>query len=199
VQEHIFDPFFTTKPPGKGTGLGMSMVFGFISRSKGHIKIYSEPKIGTTLNLYLPRAHEASEKPLQLNDQTENPAPHGQETILIVDDEEDLLEMAKEYLSALGYQTLTAINASQALEQLNKCAAIDLLFSDVVMPGGINGYELAEQATAKYPKLKVLLTSGFTSAAISKNGQARFNAHLLPKPYQIKELAKQVRARLDSE
>ena len=199
VQEHIFDPFFTTKPQGKGTGLGMSMVFGFISRSKGQIIIYSEPKIGTTLRLYLPRAHEEKADPLQLNNQTESKAPRGHETILIVDDEEDLLELAQDYLAELGYQIVTATNGPQALDQLTKVKNIDLLFSDVVMPGGMNGYELAEQAIAKYPKLKVLLTSGFTSTAIAKNGQAHFEAHLLPKPYQVKELAKQIRARLDSD
>jgi len=199
VQEHIFDPFFTTKPQGKGTGLGMSMVFGFINRSKGHIKIYSEPGIGTTLHLYLPRAYEEGKGSLSSNHQVKSKVPHGQETILIVDDEEDLLELAQEYLMGLGYQVITATNGPQALEQLSKVKEIALLFSDVVMPGGMNGYELAERAIEKHPKLKVLLTSGFTSKALAKNGQARFNARLLAKPYQTAELAQQVRMALDSE
>ena len=199
VQEHIFDPFFTTKPQGKGTGLGMSMVFGFINRSKGQIKIYSEPGIGTTIRLYLPRTCEEKNDSMQPNNQAESKVPRGHETILIVDDEEDLLELAQDYLAALGYQILTATNGPQALEQLSKTKTIDLLFSDVVMPGGMNGYELTERATAKYPKLKVLLTSGFTRAAIAKNGEARFDTHLLTKPYQVKEMAKQIRARLDAE
>jgi len=198
VQEHIFDPFFTTKPQGQGTGLGMSMVFGFIKRSKGHIKIYSEPGIGTTIRLYLPRTFKQGDAP-QSNSKEEAQPPHGQETILAVDDEEDLLELAQEYLINLGYKVVTAKDGHQALEQLAKHANIDLLFSDVVMPGGMNGYELAEQATLKYPKLKVLLTSGFTSKAMAKNGQARFNTHLLVKPYRVAELANRVRKILDLE
>ena len=199
VQEHIFDPFFTTKPPGKGTGLGMSMVFGFIERSKGHIKIYSEPGIGTTLRLYLPHMSAEGEKIQSLNNKEEMAPPHGQERILVVDDEEDLLNLAEEYLMDLGYKVVKAMDGHQALEQLKKSGDIDLLFSDVVMPGGLNGYELAEQATATYPKLKVLLTSGFTSKVMAKNGQARFSAHLLVKPYPVAELAKQVRKILDLE
>ncbi len=198
VQENIFNPFFTTKPQGKGTGLGMSMVFGFISRSKGHIKIYSEIDIGTTIHLYLPREVEKNEQLPLVKKKDERDVPHGQETILVVDDEEDLLELAQDYLTELGYRIITAKNGAQALEQLAKVKGIDLLFSDVVMPGGMNGYELAEQAVVKNPNLKVLLTSGYTSATLAKNGQARFNKTLLGKPYQVKELAKQVRIALDS-
>ena len=125
--------------------------------------------------------------------------PYGQETILVVDDEEGLLELAQELLEAQGYHVLTALNGKEALEQLDKDPTIDLLFSDVVMPGDINGYELAEQATASRPQLKVLLTSGYTQKALAHNGQARFNANLLSKPYSQTGLAKRVRAMLDGQ
>jgi len=195
-QEHIFEPFFTTKPHGKGTGLGLSMVFGFVKRSGGHIKVYSESGIGTTFRLYLPRAKGAEIPAEQPVKQTE-PLPHGDEIILAVDDEPELLAIVVEHLEDLGYRLLTANDGKQALQQLKKEPAIDLLFSDVVMPGGINGYELAEKATTNRPELKVLLTSGYTEKAVTHNGHARFNANLLSKPYTQIELAKRVRAILD--
>jgi len=158
-QDKIFDPFYTTKEVGKGTGLGLSMVFGFITRSHGHINIYSEFGIGTTLNLYLPRAVGQAQAENN-TDQEHAVLPAGNETILVVDDEEALLELAQESLEAQGYQVLIATDGKQALERLAGDVSISLLFSDVIMPGGMNGYQLAEQATAKWPDLKVLLTSG---------------------------------------
>jgi PAS domain S-box-containing protein len=194
-QEHIFEPFFTTKEQGKGTGLGLSMVFGFIKRSRGCINVYSEPGVGTTFRIYLPRAEgdiQATERhPMPLE-----ALPTGSETILAVDDESALLELAREALEALGYRVLTATDGSQALQLLDENPTIDLLFSDVVMPGGINGYELAEEATSRRPELKVLLTSGYTERAISRNGQVRFDANLLSKPYTYAELAHRVHAML---
>lgn len=195
-QERIFEPFFTTKPPGKGTGLGLAMVFGFVKRSGGHIKIYSEFGIGTTFRLYLPRFRGKAQPP----DTSSTPAlmmPHGQETILLVDDEIALLEMVEETLHALGYTVLTATSGKQALAILAQEPGIELLFSDVVMPGGMNGYELAEQACRSRPELKVLLTSGYTEMAVARNGQARFNATLLNKPYTLIKLAQRVREILD--
>jgi CheY-like chemotaxis protein len=194
--EHIFEPFFTTKPEGKGTGLGMSMVYGFTQRSKGYIKAYSEPGIGTTVRLYLPRSGDQVQESTRPTDKKTG-LPRGNEVILIVDDEADLLELAKDHLETLGYHTIVAENGKQALQKLAEAEHIDLLFSDVVMPGGINGYELAEQATTKRPELKVLLTSGFTKKAIAKNGQAQFSATLLNKPYSKAELAWRVRETLD--
>ncbi len=193
--EHIFEPFFTTKPEGRGTGLGLSMVYGFVQRSKGYIKAYSEPDIGTTIHLYLPRsggqpqnsAHSANNEAI---------LPKGTESILVVDDEADLVEIASNHLESLGYQTVVAGSGRQALQILHESRQIDLLFSDVVMPG-MSGYELAQQATAKNPKLKVLLASGFTKKAVAQNGQARFSASLLSKPYGKAELARRVREALD--
>ncbi len=195
-QNRIFEPFFTTKAQGKGTGLGLAMVFGFIKRCKGHIKVYSEPNIGTTFRIYLPKAEAENLPDKQTKIQT-GKLPRGIETLLAVDDEADLLELAKESLQEQGYRVITATNGNQALEKLTEEPSIKLLFSDIVMPGGINGYELAEQATRQYPELKVLLTSGYTEKSVAHNGQARFNANLLSKPYSQAELIQQVRALLD--
>ncbi len=197
-QEHIFEPFYTTKEQGKGTGLGLSMVFGFVQRSGGFINVYSELGIGTTFRIYLPRIE--GEEPSDETDLKQNETlPQGTETLLIVDDEIDLLDLAKESLEELGYKIQTASDGLQALEQLAKEPTIDLLFSDVVMPGGINGYELAEQACNNYPRLKVLLTSGYSGKAMTNNRQEQTTANLLSKPYTQAELAKRVRVLLDGE
>ena len=195
-QERIFEPFFTTKEQGKGTGLGLAMVYGFVKRSEGCIKVYSEPGIGTTFKLYLPRAHEG-EHLIDQNDEQAEVLPHGHETILAVDDEEMLLELVRESLEDLGYRVLTASDGREALQRLNEEPNIDLLFSDVVMPGGINGYELAEQSTASRLDLKVLLTSGYTEKVMIRKEFERFNNKLLSKPYKRADLAKRVRVVLD--
>ena len=194
-QERIFEPFFTTKPEGEGTGLGLAMVFGFVKRSGGHIKVYSEIGIGTTFRLYLPRSQKQVNQVSAIEHNLKI-LPRGNETVLAVDDEQGLLDLATESLQALGYKVLTASNGEQALELLDSEPSISLLFSDVVMPGGINGYELAEQATAKQADLQVILTSGYTKKTLAHNGQARFNANLLTKPYTQVELAQQVRSLL---
>ena len=204
TQERIFEPFFTTKPAGKGTGLGMAMVYGFTKRYHGHIKVYSEPGMGTTMHLYLPRSLSTAEP----DDGDPGPdidqprLPSGDETILIVDDETDLLQLAEAYLNDLGYRTLSASSGAEALAILEHENNIDLLFSDVVMPGGMNGYELAQQATLlassrNRPPLKVLLTSGFTSKAMKHSEMARFSNHLLGKPYRKETLAQRIRLVLD--
>ncbi|NOQ14125.1 MAG: PAS domain-containing protein [Methyloprofundus sp.] len=195
--EHIFEPFFTTKPQGKGTGLGLSMAFGFCQRSKGYINVYSELGIGTTFRINLPRAKRLEQNPEQTNIQTE-PLPEGNETILVVDDEEDLLEILRVSLEGQGYTVVMANNAKQALEQLVKEPKIDLLFTDVVMPGGINGFQLAEQAKAKYPDLKILIASGFTQKVAADDNQLYLNANLLSKPYSQAEVIRRMRVLLDS-
>jgi len=195
-QEHIFEPFFTTKIQGKGTGLGLAMVYGFVKRSGGYIKVYSEPGIGTTFRIYLPRA-EGEEQPFEILTEQPETLPQGRETLLLVDDEKEFLEIAQSSLQALGYRVLTASNGPQALERLTEEPVVDLLFSDVVMPGGMNGYELADQAMAVRPGLKVLLTSGYTKKELANTGQGRFTANLLTKPYTQAELAPRVRALLD--
>ncbi|MCP4406404.1 MAG: response regulator, partial [Gammaproteobacteria bacterium] len=192
-QEHIFEPFFTTKPVGKGTGLGLSMVFGFINRSQGYIEVCSRPGIGATFNLYLPRARAKQ----QYNDITDRQADEmlkGDELILVVDDEPGLLELAQDSLSSQGYRVLIASNGKQALELLVNNPGISLLFSDIVMPGGMSGYDLAERASAVHPDLKVLLTSGHTE---KEGHHVRGKYNLLKKPYSHEALAYQVRSFLD--
>lgn len=201
LQERIFEPFYTTKEQGKGTGLGLAMVFGFVKRSRGHIKCYSEVGVGTTFHLYLPRSEEAAKHSEQSGEQVET-LPCGKESILVVDDEMDLLVLARDFLESLGYKVYTANDGKHALEILAKEPTIDLLLSDVVMPGGINGYQLAQQATtllknAGHPQLKVLLTSGYTGKAVFHDEQKLFQAPLLGKPYNQSELAIRVRAALD--
>lgn len=192
LQEHIFEPFYTTKETGKGTGLGLAMVFGFVKRSKGSIKVYSEPGIGTTIRMFLPHSGQ-TERGVTIVNKDVNTLPRGNETILLVDDEKQLLELVEESLQDQGYKVFTADNAKQALVVLEKNPDISLMISDVVMPGGINGYELAEQATDRYPELKVLLTSGYTEKAMLRSGQAKFNANLLSKPYALGELIARIR------
>lgn len=193
--ERVFEPFFTTKSEGKGTGLGLAMVYSFAKRYDGVIKVYSESGIGTTFRLYLPRV--PGETQVAADSAATTSPPTGTETVLVVDDEADLLLLAERYLQKLGYRTLAADNPQDALNLLKQHTDIDLLFSDVVMPGNMNGYALAEQAVASFPGLKVLLTSGFTANTIAVNDQARFTANILHKPYRQYELAKRVRDVLD--
>ncbi|MEH6405558.1 MAG: ATP-binding protein [Sneathiella sp.] len=198
TREKVLDPFFTTKEQGKGTGLGLSMVYGFVNRSGGHLKIYSEIGKGTTFRLYLPRAtkmillqHAEELLDWQL--------PTGSETVLVVDDEEGLREVAVVFLEELGYTTLVAENGLQALEILRDGQNIDLLFSDVVMPGGTDGYQVAKMIHEEQPSLKVLLTSGFTKKKEElRNGDDHYlmklNNSMLGKPYNKAELALAIRA-----
>ncbi len=190
--DKIYDPFYTTKEVGKGTGLGLSMVFGFITRSNGHINVESEPGVGTTFHLYLPRA---AERRLAGNivDQQPEALLRGNKKILVVDDEEELLNLAKESLETLGYRVLTAENGIEALERLIEHSDISLLFSDVVMPGGMSGYELAEQAMGSRSDLKILLTSGHTEKA---SGQVQQKYTLIMKPYALEDLARRLQSLL---
>ncbi|MBI9090409.1 MAG: PAS domain S-box protein [Desulfobacterium sp.] len=193
--ERIFEPFFTTKPQGKGTGLGLAMVFGFVEGSGGHIKAYSELGMGTRFRLYLPRT-EGEALPLAPKPDVPVALPLGFETLLVVDDEAELLELARTTLEPLGYRVLTALDGHQALARLAEEPCVDLLFSDVLMPGGINGYELAEEACARYPHLKVLMTSGYTAKARATNAGTRFTSNLLSKPYAQADMVNRVRALL---
>ncbi len=196
VQDRIFEPFFTTKEQGQGTGLGLAMVFGFVQRSAGGIRVNSESGAGTSFHIYLPRNKaELEEKPEDAEGEVIEVLPEGSETLLIVDDEQRLLAVTSEILDALGYRVFTATNAEQALQLMSE-EHIDLLFSDVVMPG-MNGYELADRAAAEYPELKIQLTSGYTNKAAAHSGQSRFNADLLSKPYTQQALANKIRQKLD--
>jgi PAS domain S-box-containing protein len=199
ILERVFEPFFTTKSEGKGTGLGLSMVYGFAKQSHGHIKIYSEPGHGTTVRLYLPRADAAA--PLATlegadDDDTAMPA-----TILVVEDNEDVRAVAVRQLMELGYDVIEAQNAKGALEILRQDVPIDLLFTDVVMPGGMTGDVLAREARKLRPALKALFTSGFAQAAIQSGGEVSEipAGSMLNKPYRKHELAQRVRDMLRPE
>jgi len=196
IINRIFEPFFTTKARDKGTGLGLSMVFGFIKQSGGHINVYSEVGAGTTFRLYLPRATEAAAAT------TQGPAPlvvkGGHETILVVEDNEAMRRLVTRQLSELGYHVLEAENAASALELLTTGNKIDLLFTDVVMPGKLNGLELAQQAMARWPSLKVVLTSGFPENKLNdQEGLKTGGLRLLSKPYRKEELARIIRGTLE--
>jgi PAS domain S-box-containing protein len=196
-QAHIFEPFYTTKEQGKGTGMGLAMVFGFIKRANGCVTVESEVGVGTVFRLYLPKSGGQIQTKEVVETDVINEQHRGRETILVVDDEEALLELAREILEELDYRVLTAVNAKQALQVLANEPDIALLLSDVLMPGGINGYELAETAMDNYPGLKVLLASGYTSKSEIHKSQARFSANMLTKPYHLSELAKRIRQLLD--
>jgi CheY-like chemotaxis protein len=182
--EKVFDPFFTTKEVGKGTGLGLSMVFGFVKQSGGHVKIYSEVGHGTSVKLYLPRAagiqqtaHEA---------EASGTIRGGNETILVVEDDALVRK----------YATLQAANAAEALKIVESGVPIDLLFTDVIMPGAMNGRQLVDAATRLRPTLRVLFTSGYTENAIVHHGRLDAGVLLLAKPYRKPELAKMIRVAL---
>jgi PAS domain S-box-containing protein len=193
VIARVFEPFFTTKGKEKGTGLGLSMVFGFVKQSGGHVQVYSEVDVGTTLRLYLPRAEQVA---IEERPQILNVMPRGHETVLAVEDNPGLRLILVKQLQDLGYRVLEAENAKSALDILNGDAAVDLLFTDIVLPGGTNGAELARLAEAMRGSLKVLFTSGFPEAAFGPNGALPQGASLLGKPYRKEELALRLRETL---
>ena len=194
VLARVFEPFFSTKPEGHGTGLGLSMVYGFVKQSKGHVKIYSEVGQGTTIRLYLPRA-DRSEDVIAPADDT--PIVGGTETILIAEDDAGVRAVAVDLLTELGYRVLTAHDAASALAIVESGVAIDLLFTDVVMPGPLKSPELARRARELLPKLVVLFTSGYTENAIVHGGRLDAGVELLPKPYMRESLAHKIRRVLE--
>ena len=196
IMHRIFEPFFTTKSRDKGTGLGLSMVFGFIKQSGGHIGVYSEPGIGTTFRLFLPRmaanvptVEESVASPLLL---------HGRgESVLVVEDNEALRRVVVRQLGELGYRVLAAENAAAGLELLDR-QSVDLLLTDIVMPGGINGRELARRARQRWPEIKIVFTSGFSEARLNGDaGPLAACTPLLSKPYRKEDLASAAREALD--
>ena len=194
--ERVFDPFFTTKEVGKGTGLGLSMVFGFVKQSGGHIKIYSEQGHGTTVKIYLPRATGAGQ---EANEATLQPAIEGgNETILVVEDDALVRRYVITQIESLGYATLEAGNATEALVLIGRHSGISLLFTDVIMPGPMNGRQLAIEAARLLPGLKTLYTSGYTENAIVHHGRLDYGVLLLAKPYRKSELARMIRQALAS-
>jgi PAS domain S-box-containing protein len=196
VMARAFEPFFTTKA-AKGSGLGLSMVYGFARQSKGHVKIYSEPGRGTTIRLYLPRA--IAKSGIAGTQEPDLPqAARPNERILVVEDNTEVRETVVRQLRDLGYDTLEAPGGKEAIDILISDERIDLMFSDVVMPGGMDGMQLAEAANALRPDLKILLTSGFARASIQEGATSAYLKNLLSKPYRKTELAQRLRAMLDA-
>ena len=194
VIEKVFEPFFTTKPLGQGTGLGLSMVYGFVKQSGGHVAIYSEPGQGSTMKVYLPRfvrpeTHPASE--------TAPAAPARSrgsgETILVVEDDESVRRSSVEALRDIGYQVLEAGDAMEGVRLIVDRGGIDLLFTDVGLPGGVNGRALADAARSAQPGLRVLFTTGYTRNAILHNGVLDHDLHFIAKPFNLNALAEKIR------
>ena len=194
--ERAFEPFFTTKDVGKGSGLGLSMVYGFVKQSSGHVTIYSEVGLGTSVRLYLPVAEGTSAQTARSSAEKTR-APRGNESVLVVEDDAFVRGHAITSLESLGYRVMVAADGRLALALLEGGARPDLLFTDIVMPGGLTGWELAKQARALIPALKVLYTSGYPLEALSGRVELDPGASLLAKPYRLADLAQRVRDVID--
>jgi PAS domain S-box-containing protein len=192
--EHAFEPFYTTKEVGRGTGLGLSMVYGFVKQSGGHVRIESEVGRGTTVKLYLPR-YAMSRSKVSSQMQDEMPMAEG-ETVLVVEDNPDLRKLSVRRLTMLGYQVYETGTGPAALALLDSRQHIDLIFSDIIMPGGMTGYELADRARERFPSIKVLLTSGYDAESASAEESTASNLKVLRKPYKQVELARAIRETL---
>jgi signal transduction histidine kinase/CheY-like chemotaxis protein len=193
ILANVFEPFFTTKDVDKGTGLGLSMVYGFVKQSKGHVEIHSEEGHGTTIRIYVPQS-----KGVALPAEATNSLPleGGHETILVVEDDSTVRALVVGQIKSLGYVALTAANAADALTVIDKAGEIDLLFTDMIMPGAINGRQLADKAQQRRASLKILYTSGYSNAAIIHDGRLDDGVLLLPKPYHKSDLARMIRTAL---
>jgi len=187
----VFEPFFTTKEVGRGTGLGLSMVFGFVKQSKGHIKIYSELGHGTIVRLYLPRG---AQRPVAAAAAAEAmPAYAANESILVVEDDGEVRRIVTKQIAELGYTVIEAQTPKEALALLkDPQVRIDLLFTDLVMPGGMNGHELARAAIAERPGLRALFTSGYSDSSLRGDERLREDEHFLSKPYRKQDLARKL-------
>jgi CheY-like chemotaxis protein len=194
--DRVFEPFFTTKDVGHGTGLGLSQVYGFIKQSNGHVKLYSDPGQGTAVKLYLPRL--TGNGPDEVADKVEEViAPGRGETVLVVEDEPAVRDYTVASLRELGYQVVSAAEGRAALQLLAQEEAIALLFTDVGLPGGMTGPQLAEAARAWRPRLKVVYTTGYARTAVVRGGALDPGTEILPKPFGYAALAAKIRAVLD--
>ena len=196
IAGRAFEPFFTTKEVGKGSGLGLSMVFGFVKQSGGHVEIDSEVDFGTTVRLYLPRAAakgKGSERPVEAEIDAAPPSGQGR-LVLVVEDNRDMLAYSTAALNRLGYRTVTAEDATTALTALERSPEVSILFTDVILPGGMDGLALAREARRRHPELKVLFTSGFAQSESRGGGQGGMalppDTELLSKPFRVAELAR---------
>ncbi len=194
--KRVFEPFFTTKDVGKGSGLGLSMVYGFVKQSGGHIHITSAPNQGTSVHLYFPRTHARSEA-LPIASHADPELPRGEETVLVVEDNAEVRATTVDILTSLGYRVLQACNGHQALERFMEYPEIALVFSDVMLPGGLLGTQLVQKLSERRPGLKILMTSGFSESGIMDRQLLDGRIELLQKPYRLEDLARRIRAKLD--
>jgi signal transduction histidine kinase len=194
ILDHVFEPFFTTKDVDKGSGLGLSMVYGFVKQSNGHIKIYSEEGHGTTVRIYLPQV-SGDARPFE-DKAGDSGIEGGHETILVVEDDNLVRTFVVGQIESLGYATLAAVNATEAMGIIDSPQHIDLLFTDMIMPGSMNGRQLADAALQRRAALKILFTSGYSNEAIIHHGHLDAGVLLLAKPYRRSDLARMIRAAL---
>jgi PAS domain S-box-containing protein len=197
VIERAFEPFFTTKAVGRGTGLGLSMVYGFVKQSAGHVKIYSEIGHGTSIKMYFPKAAQKAASVSPPRPIPERTLPSGRETILVVEDDATVRSMAVTTLEGLGYQVHHAPDGKSALDILNGGEHIDLLFTDMIMPNGVSGQDLVEAGRQLRPNMKALLTSGYSEHFVTTRSNGNRGVRLLGKPYRREKLATAVRSVLD--
>jgi len=192
VRDRVFEPFFTTKEKGRGTGLGLAMVYGFVKQSGGHVTVYSEPGHGTTINLYFPRADAPGVSAVTglTNDDVD---PHARETILVVEDDERVRKLTIKRLELIGYSVLEASDGPEALRILNSGEPVDLVFTDLIMPGGLSGRDVAIRARQLQPGIKVLLTSGYAEELVRGDDLQREHLKVLRKPYQQSDLVAALR------
>jgi PAS domain S-box-containing protein len=196
IRDKIFEPFFSTKEVGKGTGLGLSMVYGFVRQSNGHVDVYSEHGLGTTFRIYLPQA-DGRRTEDSIDTMSESPIEGRNETILVVEDDRLVRASVTAQLHSLGYKTICAANAREAITVVESGVAFDLLFTDLIMPGPLNGRQLAEEVAKRHAPLNVLFTSGYTEDAVVHHGRLDPGVLLLPKPYRRTDLARMIRTALD--
>ncbi len=197
VLERAFEPFFTTKDVGKGSGLGLTMVYGFIKQSNGHVSIYSEPGLGTTVRMYLPAVSTVAFGAATSLRTDRELVPGGKEAVLVVEDDPFVRSHAVRSLESLGYQVTAAVDGNEALQKLGTDIEVDVLFTDIVMPGGLNGWELADHARQSRPRLRVLLTSGYALETLTTHERLGDCSAILNKPYRKVELARRLREVLE--
>jgi CheY-like chemotaxis protein len=196
VAARAFEPFYTTKEVGKGSGLGLSMVYGFAKQSNGHVSIYSEAGLGTTVRIYLPNVAAGGQKTSDQVPAREELLPRGHETILVAEDDPFVRSAVIRRIESLGYDVVAAVNGNDALLKLRANPDVDLLFTDIVMPGGMSGWDLADQARQIRPGLPVVFSSGYALEMLAQQGYASAKSIILIKPYRKAELAERLRQAL---
>ena len=194
VKARAFDPFFTTKPTGQGTGLGLSMIYGFTQQSSGQVRIYSEEGEGTTVRIYLPRHQGEADQEQEQTMLSDAPRAEAGETVLIVDDEPSVRMLVTDVLEELGYAAVEAADGVAGLKVLESDMRIDLLITDVGLPGGLNGRQMADAARRGRPKLRVLFITGYAENASIGNGRMAPGMHVMVKPFGMEMLASRIKA-----